>query len=60
MDEREAVLENKQLMTSAGEYNFQIELYSLNYQGLEYSQDFKFNVLKSSEKRKVIKSKEKI
>lgn len=59
MDEREAVLENKQLMTSAGEYNFQIELYSLNYQGLEYSQDFKFNVLKSSEKRKVIKSKEK-
>lgn len=54
IDEKEAVLENKQLMSSAGEYRFQVQLYSMNFRGLDQDKDIRFKVLPSSDKRKVI------
>ena len=53
IDEKEVSLENKQLMNQAGEYRFRVELYSMNFRGLELEQDIKFSVKPSSEKRKV-------
>lgn len=53
IDEKEAVLENKQLMNRAGDYKFRVELYSLNFRGLDIEQEIKFTVQPSSEIRQV-------
>ncbi len=51
--ERESVIENKQLMNMPGIYKFKLEVYPLNYRGMEYSKDIQFEVKASSEKRTV-------
>lgn len=53
IEEKETVIENKQLVAQAGIYRFKIELHSLNYKGMELEQNIEFNVLASSDKRKV-------
>jgi hypothetical protein len=40
-------------MNQVGEYRFRVELYSMNFRGLDLSQEISFKVLPSSEKRKV-------
>lgn len=57
IDEKEVSLENKQLLSQVGEYKFKAELYSMNYRGLDAEKEIKFQVLESSEKRKVNKTK---
>ena len=56
IDEKEVSLENKQLMNQAGEYKFKIEVYSMNFRGLEIEKEIVFQVQASSEKRTVNKS----
>lgn len=53
IDERESVIENKQLMGMPGVYKFKLEVYPMNYRGMEFSQDIQFEVKANSEKRKV-------
>lgn len=38
-------------MNQAGEYRFRVELYSMNFRGLELEQEIRFKVLPTSEKR---------
>lgn len=53
VEERESLIENKQLMGMPGIYKFKLEVIPLNYRGMEHSQDIQFEVKASSEKRKV-------